>query len=125
MESLCATGALAVILSAAFIRKSYLIKIAYGSYKGKNEIKCENFGRYPYQAVVMIDGMICENCALYVKNTLDEMNGVPAEVDLPKRQAIIQMKWAIGDDTLRSAGESLGQYAVTKIERIVIAENVR
>ncbi len=125
MESLCAIGVLAVILSAAFILKSYLMKFAYGSCKGKNKMKSENRGRYPYQAVLMIDGMICENCAVRVKNVLDGIDGVRAETDISRRRAIVRMNREIGDDTLRSAVESLGSYTVTKIERTVINEDVR
>jgi copper chaperone CopZ len=124
MESLFAIVVLAVILSAAFILQSYLMKFAYGSCAGKNEMKSKrtgvaekNSGHHSYQAVLTIDGMLCENCAGLVRSALNRIDGVRAETDIFKRQAFVRMEREIGDDALCSAVESLGSYTVTKIER--------
>ena len=117
MKSLCAICVLSVILSAAFVLKSYLMKLVYGSCKGKTEMNSKNSGHYPYQAVLMIDGMVSKSCAGRVGNALGSIDGVQAEADIFKRQAIVRMKREVSDDTLRSAVEDSGTYTVIKIER--------
>ena len=47
---------------------------------------------YPYRYILSIDGMKCSNCARTVENTLDEMDGVWARVNLGKKQANVLTK---------------------------------
>lgn len=47
---------------------------------------------YPYEYKLSIDGMMCSNCARTVENTLNEMDGVWARVNLGKKEADVLTK---------------------------------
>ena len=47
---------------------------------------------YPYEYKLSIDGMMCSNCARTVQNTLNEMDGVWARVNLGKKEADVLTK---------------------------------
>ena len=62
-----------------------------------------------------IEGMSCPNCVRHVKNALDGLDGVSAEVDLTTGSAILRMASMIDDETLKKAVTDAG-YTVTSIE---------
>ena len=62
-----------------------------------------------------IEGMSCPNCVRHVKNALDGLDGVSAEVDLTTGSAILRMASMIDDETLKKAVTDAG-YTVTSID---------
>lgn len=54
---------------------------------------------YPYQAVVQIAGMHCENCVKKIENAYAE-HGCLAEVSLRKKNAVVHMKKRLSNEEL-------------------------
>lgn len=53
--------------------------------------------------VLKIEGMMCNNCVKHVKNALEALPGVKAEVSLEKKTAIVEFDGAISDEALIKA----------------------
>lgn len=112
-----------LVLICIFSVKSYLKKLRGGccgaggdAPEKKVKVADRNKANYPYQAVALIDGMACGNCATRVENALNSMDGVWAKVDLSKRQATILSKALLDEQEVRSAVRKQG-YTVMKFER--------
>lgn len=112
-----------LVLLCIFSVKSYLKKLqggccGAGGGPGEKKVKVadRNADHYPYQAVAVIDGMVCGNCATRVENALNSMDGVWAKVDLSKKQAAIRSKMPLEEQEVRSTVRKLG-YTVMKFER--------
>ncbi|MBO6047200.1 MAG: heavy metal translocating P-type ATPase [Erysipelotrichaceae bacterium] len=63
---------------------------------------------------VMIEGMMCVHCAAHVKEALESIDGVTAEVSLEEKKADIVMKKKVNDDVIIKAVADAG-YKVTGI----------
>ncbi len=87
--------------------------------KKKQKISDPCAGRYPYQAILTIDGITEGGDAKRIERALEGIGGVRAEADVSKRRMIVRMMRAMDDNTIRSAVESLGSYIVNKIERTI------
>ena len=70
---------------------------------------------YPYSRLLKVDGMSCGNCASHVENALNGLEGVWAQVDLEKGEALVRMKQEYGNNELKQAVKEAG-YVVYKIE---------
>lgn len=70
---------------------------------------------YPYEAVMTIGGMTCENCARRVENALNRLEGVWATVSIDSRRAGVRCKTAPSEAALREAVRAAG-YVVTEFE---------
>ncbi len=64
------------------------------------ESKKEN---YPYFAVLLVDGMVCGNCARRIENTLNSMDGVWAKADVSTGRVTVRMKKSLSEQRLREA----------------------
>ena len=62
-----------------------------------------------------ITGMSCAACASHVENALNGLEGVWAQVDLEKGEALVRMKQEYGNNELKQAVKDAG-YVVYKIE---------
>ena len=86
----------AVLIVIAIIGiKSYAKKLTSGccgassqpSVK-KMKVRDKDKSHYPYSRLLKVDGMSCGNCASYVENALNSLEGVWAQVDLEKGEAL-------------------------------------
>ena len=60
------------------------------------------------QRVLALDGLHCANCVSGVKNALEAIPGVAADVTLDQQRALVRMDRAIPDEKLREAVEEQG-----------------
>lgn len=81
----------------------------------KKKVRDRDPSHYPYQALLQIDGMTCQNCAARVENALNAMEGVWAAVDLHGKSAKIRMKRRLPEAVLREAVRKAG-YRVLDAE---------
>ena len=83
----------------------------------KNINKKEDINKY--NAIIEIEGMMCEMCVKHVYNALDEIEGISnIEVSLEKNQAIANIGFDILNDEIKNAIEKEG-YVVKNIKREV------
>lgn len=64
--------------------------------------------------VLIIDGMMCDKCAARVKNALESVKGVKAEVILAEKKAVCEYENAIESKELTDAVYNAG-YDVIEI----------
>ena len=64
---------------------------------------------------VYIEGMMCAHCQSRVKEALNNIPGVKADVDLDNKLARIELSTDISDGKIKEAVEDAG-YKVTGIE---------
>jgi copper chaperone CopZ len=87
-------------------------------------VKDRNKKHYPYQALVTIEGMHCENCAARVENALNEMDGIWAEVSLNNNSAQIRMKEELDQEQLAAPICAAG-YSAHNIRFIPVSHGRR
>ena len=58
----------------------------------KKKVEDTDENHYPYRYKLAIDGMRCSNCAATVENTLDEIDGIWARVNLSRKEADVLSK---------------------------------
>lgn len=113
------TAVLVVVLVAVVVIgiKSYFKRLSSGCCgSGSARIKKKraadrNPAHYPYHKKVMVDGMVCANCATRVENALNSLEGVWANVNLSGGFADIRMKQKIQPEELRRAVKESGYIA--------------
>ena len=71
---------------------------------------------YPYEAVLDIGGMTCENCARKVENALNAQDGVWASVSISTHQAKLRLQSPPDEEKLREAVRRAG-YVVLRCEK--------
>ena len=76
-------------------------------------VQDHDLNRYPYTAVMKIDGMTCRNCVIKVENAFNSLDGVWARADLEEKDAVIRMKRPLSDEVLRNAVNEAGYLALT------------
>lgn len=112
---------LAVI--AVFSVKSYAKKLTSGccgsggDTEKRVKVRDKNPAHYPQCVKIGIDGMTCAHCRQRVENALNSEDGVWAEVDLKDESAIVHMKNALSEDSLRYIISRAG-YTATYVEEI-------
>ena len=106
----------AVLIVIAIIGiKSYAKKLTSGccgassqpSVK-KMKVRDKDKSHYPYSRLLKVDGMSCGNCASHVENALNGLEGVWAQVDLEKGEALVRMKQEYGNNELKQAVKEAG-----------------
>lgn len=65
--------------------------------------------------IITIDGMSCGHCQAKVEQALNQIENVTAKVNLKKKQATIDMKGNVTDESLQQAVENAG-FVVVSIE---------
>ena len=58
---------------------------------------------YPYTYILTVDGMKCSGCASIVENSLDNMDGDWARVNLGKREAKVLAKSEYSEEDFKKA----------------------
>jgi Cu2+-exporting ATPase len=59
--------------------------------------------------IVLVGGMMCENCVAHVKEALESLKGVShVEVSLEKGEAVVEMDESVQEESLKKAIESSG-----------------
>ena len=81
----------------------------------KMKVRDKDKSHYPYSRLLKVDGMSCGHCASHVENALNGLEGVWAQVDLEKGEALVRMKQEYGNNELKQAVKEAG-YVVYKIE---------
>lgn len=71
-------------------------------------------GKIVFRKVVAIDGMSCKNCVAHVRNALNSLEGVSADVNLKKAEANLRATRCVSDGEIRKAVSDAG-YRVVKI----------
>ena len=122
MENVIALLVLVIILGLAV---SYMVK---AKKKGVKCIGCPAGGSCPSSAklprkkldgrvigrkTMKISGMHCAHCAADVTKTLNQIEGVRAEVNLAKNSARISFDREIEDSVLKNAVEKTGYHVVS------------
>ena len=104
----------AVLIVIAIIGiKSYAKKLTSGccgasSQPSVKKMKVKDKSHYPYSRLLKVDGMSCGNCASHVENALNSLEGVWAQVDLEKGEALVRMKQEYGNNELKQAVKDAG-----------------
>ena len=66
------------------------------------------------QKTVIVEGMTCDHCKNRVERALNEVEGVSANVNLKKKQAVVSMEKEVGEEQIRRVIEKAG-YEVVEI----------
>ncbi|NLM38739.1 MAG: heavy-metal-associated domain-containing protein [Firmicutes bacterium] len=64
--------------------------------------------------VMQLSGLTCAHCQKRVENALNAIDGVSAQINLEKQQAVVKLSKAVDDQVLRTAVEEAG-YEVLSI----------
>lgn len=83
----------------------------------KIKVQDRDLSHYPYEKVLAINGMTCQNCVTHVQNALNALDGVYSKVDLGRKQAVVRMKEDLPDPLLRKTvalvGYTVGSVSVS------------
>ena len=80
------------------------------------KVKKKKLANVKETLVISIDGMTCKNCSMRIQNKLNEMDTVSADVNLHKKQAVVEIEDGVSQEDIKSAIERLG-YTVTNIDK--------
>ena len=118
-----------LIVIAIFGIKSYTKKLTSGCCGSSSQpsvkkikVKDKDKSHYPYTRILKVDGMSCGNCASHVENALNSLEGVWAQADLEKGEALVRMKQEYENNELKQAVKDAG-YVVYKIEESPVCSN--
>ncbi|MFA5450361.1 MAG: heavy metal-associated domain-containing protein [Clostridia bacterium] len=75
--------------------------------------------------VIEVKGMSCAHCQTNVKNALNALIGVDAEVDLKKGIAVVTLTRDVPDEELKTAVNNAGYTAVSVVEKQGLFEKLR
>ncbi len=82
---------------------------AGGSCPGSQKAKKKKLaGPVIGKKIIQISGMTCSHCVMNVTESLNRIDGVRAEVNLSKGNAVVSYDWDIDDTILKSAVEKAG-----------------
>ena len=90
---------------------------ADGESEKRIKVQDKNPDHYPYCVRISISGMNCRRCGRRVENALNTKGTVWAIADVKEGTALVRMKEALPDDTLRKIVSRLG-FTVMGIERL-------
>ncbi len=81
-------------------------------------VRDRDLSHYPYEKILDINGMTCQNCVTHVQNALNSLDGVYAKVDLDRKQAVVHMTENLSDQILRktvaNAGYTVGSVRILR-----------
>lgn len=82
------------------------------------KVEDTDVSHYPYRYRLLVDGMMCSNCAKNVENTLNGMGGVWGKVNLGKKEADVLTKEPVSKErfaaALAGASYILKEYTVVE-----------
>ncbi len=91
-------GAAAMSLSSVFV-VSNALRLRF--FKPKKTQKKQEEKKM--KRTIDIEGMMCQHCVAHVKKALDNLEGVSADVNLEKNQAVVTLEKEVSDDVLKQA----------------------
>lgn len=56
----------------------------------------------------IVEGMSCENCVARVTNTINDMEGVAAKVNLKKKEVVVSMEKEVDEAVIKATIEKAG-----------------
>lgn len=83
---------------------------------GEVKVKRKKLKNVIETKVVIVEGMTCDHCRTRVENRLNEMDGISANVNLKRKEAVIRAEREISDEEIIAAVERAG-YSVSSIHR--------
>ncbi len=115
---------LAIVIFAIFVIRGYIKRLSNGccgSGGDRKKVKKVKVGdrdpsHYPFAVVLTIDGMVCQNCAQRIENTLNGLDGVWADADAYTKKVLVRMKEPMNKQLLRDTVNHIGGYTVMKVE---------
>lgn len=111
-------GAIAMSLSSVcVVSNALLLKRISFNYPKREEFMSNqeiNQGENKMTKIIKIEGLMCNNCERHVKNGLERLPGVSAEVSYQKKEAIVILKdFSITDDMLKKQVEEEGYQVIS------------
>ena len=76
--------------------------------EARRRVSDRNKAHYPYEIIIPVVGMTCENCAVKLENALNSLSGVWAKVDIAKNEAQIRCKTSPDEKLLRQTIVDVG-----------------
>lgn len=101
--------------------KSYAGKVAHGCCGGESDetkkiaVADKDPSHYPYSVKIQIEGMTCSRCKMKVENAFNSQDGMWAQADVKKGEALVWMKQPTEQAVLRRLVSKAG-YHVTDME---------
>lgn len=74
----------------------------------EDELELKKEEEKKMQKTIQVEGMMCQHCVSHVKNALEKIPGVQAEVSLEKHEAIVTFEQEIDNETLTKAIQEAG-----------------
>lgn len=124
MSGTVTTVVIVLILAAIAVLSvvSYVKKLRSGCCGASDEkvkrvrVTDRDKSHYPHSVVLVVDGMVCENCAARVENALNALGGVWASADVEHGTVTVRMKQSLDERLLRDTVNQIGGYTVMKVE---------
>ena len=88
-----------------------------GSVPKVKQKKLKLMGKEIARKRILIEGMHCVNCKNQIENSLNQIEGIVAEVDLKRNIAVVSMERSVEEEKLKLAVEIVG-FKVVGIETI-------
>lgn len=119
---------LAIMLFAAAVIKRYMKKLTSGCCGAggdkdstkKLKVADRDKSHYPYVAELVVDGMVCGNCARRIENALNAQEGVWAVADVSAGTVTVRMKQPVSEQMLRDTVNRIGAYTVMAVRQPVM-----
>jgi Cation transport ATPase len=109
--AICVVIAAAVVFGVLHYRKTMRSGCCGGDSDAapkRVKVQDRDLSHYPYEKILDIGGMTCQNCATHVQNALNSLNGVYSKVDLGRKKAVVHLKEDLPEPMLRKAVANVG-----------------
>lgn len=81
---------------------------------GSTAVKKKKLKKIIASKTVIIEGMSCEHCKHRVEQSINDIDGAAARVNLKKKQAVVSLEKDVSDEQIRTAIEKAG-YKVAEM----------
>lgn len=81
---------------------------------GGTTVKKKKLKKIIATKTVMIEGMSCEHCKNRIEQSINDIDGAAAKVNLKKKQAVVSLEKDISEEQIRTVIEKAG-YEVVEI----------
>lgn len=111
MGNFIIVGILAVVILMGLRSSIKHFKGEGGCCGGSTTVKKKKLKNIIATKTVIIDGMSCEHCRNRVEQSINDIDGAAAKVNLKKKQAVVSLEKAVSDEQIRAAIEKAGYKA--------------
>ncbi len=111
-----------IIIAVIAVAGAFALKSTIGHLKGEGgccgggsgsiEIDKELDSPVIEKRTYKVEGMHCDHCRVNIKNALNRLDGVKAEVSLKKSTAEVSLSKDVSDDVIKRAVEDVGYKIV-------------